>query len=56
MAGLAVPVGQRVAKLDFFSVIKGIPDLPPFINDSKQVEVINWLCCLVIVISKGAKL
>ena len=40
----------------FFSVIKGIPDLPLLINDLKQLEVINWLCCLVIVISKGAKL
>ena len=56
MAGLAVPVGQRVAKLDFFSVIKGIPELPLSINDLKQLEVINWLCCLLIVISKGAKL
>ena len=40
----------------FFSVIKGIPDLPLLINDLKLLEVINWLCCLVIVISKGAKL
>ena len=40
----------------FFSIIKGIPDLPLLINDLKQLEVINWLCCLVIVISKGAKL
>ena len=34
----------------FFSVIKGIPDLPLLINDLKQLEVSNWLCYLVIVI------
>ena len=40
----------------FFSVIKGIPDLPLLINDLKQLEVITWLRCLLIVISEGAKL
>ena len=56
MAGLAVPAGARVAKLDFFSVIKGIPDLSLLINHLKPLEVINWLCSLVNLISKGAKL
>ena len=46
----------RVAKLDFFSVLKGIPDLPLLFHDLKQLEVIYWVCCLVILISKGAKL